>query len=647
MAEHSRVTEDRRRDRGKVLIVGDDPESLEPLVAMLVGASYKVKTEANSSLVRNFPELAQPDCILIEWSLSEPGGIELCRRLKDDEKFHRVPVLFIGEPIGPKDRVAGFRAGAADYIARPFQKEEVLVRVETQVSLSRLRGDLVRRMEERDRFLEAVRQAAGSIVITDAAGSIQFVNPAFEAMTGYRAEEVLGKNPRILQSGKHGREFYREMWHRLLNREVWKGELINRKKDGTLFVEQATISPVVDKAGQLINYIAVKYDITLQRSLEEQLRQAQKMEVVGRLAGGVAHDFNNMIAVILGTVQMMLLTGSLDETTIRNLKQIQTAAQRSADITRQLLAFSRKQVLDPKVVDVNSLVRDITKMLSRLLGEDIDINFLPDRDIGKIMIDPGQLHQIIINLSINARDAMPKGGKLTLETAEVVFDEEYCRAHVGFHPGDYVMLAVSDTGVGMDEEIIDHIFEPFFTTKEQDKGTGLGLASVYGAVKHSGGFINVYSEPGVGTTFKLYFPVCAETGEHSVVGAEVVETAAPLTVLLAEDNRDVRELTASMLEIMGHRVIVAETPQKVLEYCRETRLSADLLLTDVVMPGMAGKELQKLVQELCPGIKTLFMSGYTASVISRHGVLEPGVYFLQKPFSVQDLARKINEIFAD
>ncbi len=506
--------------------------------------------------------------------------------------------------------------------------------------------DITRRREaeeDRSRFFEAVRQSAESIVITDTAATIQFVNPAFERISGYRSEEVVGRNPRILQSGKYDKEFYRQMWDRLSRGKVWQGELVNKKKDGSLFTEDVTISPVMDESGVMVNYIAVKRDVTEERNLEDQLRHAQKMEVVGRLAGGVAHDFNNMLSVILGTTQMLLLRDGLDEGMVRELEQIRAAARRSADITRQLLAFSRKQVIDPKVVDINQLVADITKMLARLLGDDIEIIFVPDEGVGRIKIDPGQLHQVIINLCINARDAMDNGGTLVLETLEVVFDDEYCRQHVGFQPGHFVMLAVSDTGTGIDDDIKEHIFEPFFTTKEEGRGTGLGLASVYGAVKHNKGFINVYSDPGIGTTFKLYFPVCADDENEEVVPKTDVVAVGPLSILLVEDNPMVRQLTTSMLEVMGHTVLVAETPQEAVSLCKTKHPAIDLLLTDVVMPGMTGKVLHQVVSTFYPELKTLFMSGYSANVIAHHGVLDDGVHFLQKPFSMQELAQKISE----
>jgi len=658
----------KKRKKGDILIVDDKLDNLRLLSEILTDKGYKIRPASSGTLALISARSTPPDLILLDIKMPDMDGYEVCRRLKADQKTSHIPVLFISALSEVADKIKGFNLGAVDYIIKPFQHEEVLARVHTHVSLSRLQQQLENLVEERtaeltrtigqldneikerklvekerSRFFEATRQAAESIVITDTTGNIQFVNPAFAKMTGYDCQEVLGKNPRVLQSGKHDKRFYKEMWQTLVKKKTWKGEFTNKKKDGTLFIEKATISPVIDDQGKIINYIAVKHDITEQRALEDQLRHAQKMETVGRLAGGVAHDFNNMLSVILGTTQIIMMRNNLEDETVSGLKQIQEAAKRSADITRQLLAFSRKQVIDPKVVSLNPLVQDITKMLGRLLGEDIDILFFPDNDISNINVDPGQLHQLIANLCINARDAMPDGGKLTIETADVHFDETYCSVHAGFVPGDFVMLAISDNGTGIDKEIMSHIFEPFFTTKEEGKGTGLGLASVYGAVKHNKGFINVYSEPGQGTTFKLYFPASTEKDETLVETGSEVKSMVPVDILLVEDNVMVRDLTRAMLETLGHTVCVAETPKKALAICAGEEKNFDLLLSDVVMPHMSGKELKQSIEELQPNIKTLFMSGYTANVIAHHGILDEGVYFLQKPFSIRGLAQKIRE----
>ena len=411
-----------------------------------------------------------------------------------------------------------------------------------------------------------------------------------------------------------------------------------------MFTEKATISPVFDSGGKIINYIGVKHDVTKQRILEEQLIQAQKMETVGRLAGGVAHDFNNMLSVILGYTDLIM--GKLDQhdPMLKDLQEIQKAGHRSADITRQLLAFSRKQVIEPKIVNLNPLIAEMEKMLGRLLGEDIDLLFIPAKDLWATKADQGQINQIVANLGVNARDAMLEGGRLTIETANVTIDEAYCQGHAGFFPGRFVMLAVSDNGIGMDRETLAHIYEPFFTTKEKGKGTGLGLATVYGIIKQNNGFINVYSELGQGTTFKLYFPQCEEEEEIAEIAVEAPKSLASGTILLVEDEEMVRDLARTILEMIGYTVLVAKTPNEALALCEKGDMDIHLLLTDVVMPQMSGQELKESIEAINPGIKTLFMSGYTANVIAHHGVLDKGINFMQKPFTNDELARKVREV---
>jgi PAS domain S-box-containing protein len=527
--------------------------------------------------------------------------------------------------------------------------EDKATRADMAIAIKRLNEEITSRKQaekDRDRFFNAIKQTDESIVICDVSGNIMYVNPAFEKLTGYSSEEVLGKNPRILQSGQHDRVFYKEMWDVLVQGKTWKGELINKKKDGTLFLEKATISPASDDQGKIINFIAVKHNITEQRSLEEQFVHAQKMETIGRLAGGIAHDYNNMLSVILGTTQMILMRDKLSCETIKSLEQIQKAARRSADITNQLLAFSRKQLINPKVININQVLQEIITMLSRLLGEDITIIFSPSGQVKNIKIDTGQLHQIITNLCINARDALPEGGKLVIETSNVTIAEEFSQNKSKIIPGKFVMLAISDTGIGIDEDILPHVFEPFFTTKEEGKGTGLGLASVYGAVKHNNGFINIYSEIGIGTTIKLYFPASISQHEQEAPTEEKILKTSAVTLLLVEDNSMVRGLTRSMLEAIGHTVLSAAAPEKALQLFTEHHQEIDLLLTDVVMPIMSGKQLHEKILSLQPDIKALFMSGYTESAIEQHGVLNSGVHFIQKPFTLKELSQKIKDVLA-
>jgi signal transduction histidine kinase len=378
--------------------------------------------------------------------------------------------------------------------------------------------------------------------------------------------------------------------------------------------------------------------------LQTQFAQAQKMESVGRLAGGVAHDFNNMLGAILGYTELAMEKVDPAQPLFAYLQEVRKAAERSADLTRQLLAFARKQTVAPKVLDLNETVSGMLKMLQRLIGEDIELAWLPGKDLGSVNVDPSQIDQILANLCVNARDAIAGVGKVTIETGAAAFDEAYCAAHAGFVPGDYVLLAVSDNGCGMDQETLGHLFEPFFTTKEPGKGTGLGLAMVYGAVKQNNGFINVYSEPGQGTTFKIYLP------RHEAKAQAQADAAAAHparggheTLLLVEDDPALLSMTTMMLGRMGYAVIGAKTPGEAIRLAHEHAGDISLLLTDVVMPEMNGRDLAANILSLYPGMKRLFMSGYTASVIAHHGVLDQGVNFIQKPFSITDLAAKVRE----
>ncbi|HUT53805.1 MAG TPA: ATP-binding protein [bacterium] len=387
-------------------------------------------------------------------------------------------------------------------------------------------------------------------------------------------------------------------------------------------------------------------DVTEQRSLEEQLLQSQKMEAVGRLAGGVAHDFNNQLTVIMGLSELMLDALGPSHPNSMDAAEIKRAGEKAAALTAQLLAFSRKQVLQPKVLDLNFMVKDIEKMLCRILGEDIVLETILDPELGEVRADPAQVEQIIMNLAINARDAMANGGKLTIETGNIVLDEEYAASHVDAATGPHVMLSVSDTGRGMDQETRRRIFEPFFTTKELGMGTGLGLSTVYGIVKQSGGNIYVYSEPGKGAAFKVYLPRFFGAKEEERATHEATPLTGDETILVVEDDENVRKLAARFLAGAGYRVIEAEDCGAALAAARQYPGTIHLLLTDVVLPDKNGRELFNLLQQSRPRIKALYMSGYTDNAIVHHGVIEPGTAFLQKPFTAAAIAAKVREALA-
>ncbi|MBI1865278.1 MAG: PAS domain S-box protein [Nitrospirae bacterium] len=570
-------------------------------------------------------------------------------------------VVYPDEADKVLERFHGRMAG----LTTPHQYETLMVRkdgrsvpVEFTASITTWRGnpadfviirDLTERKKieaERDVMIAVVEQAVEPIIITNPDAAIVYVNRAFEKQTGYTREEVLGKRPSILQSGRHDRAFYERMWGTLLKGEAWTGVLVNRRKDGTLYQEETVISPIRDADGRIANYVAIKLDVTRERELEAQLRQSQKMEAVGRLAGGVAHDFNNMLTVITGYSEFLLKRLSESDPIRSEISAIRQAGERAAGLTRQLLAFSRRQVLAPQVLSLNKVVSEMEKMLGRLIGEDVEIIMVLGRGLSNVKADPGQIEQVVMNLAVNARDAMPEGGKLTIETADVDLSEAYVREHVGVVPGRHVMLSVSDTGHGMDDETRSHIFEPFFTTKEVGKGTGLGLATVYGIVKQSGGHVSVYSEPGRGTAFKIYLP---RAEEEATPGQEVVpseELRGTETVLLVEDEEGVRDLASRVLRENGYTVFEAENGQTALDVLDRHEGPVDLVLTDVVMPGMNGFELTKRASVLRPGSDVLYMSGYTEEMIGERGLLEADIPFLPKPFTPEALLRKVREVLA-
>jgi two-component system, cell cycle sensor histidine kinase and response regulator CckA len=497
---------------------------------------------------------------------------------------------------------------------------------------------------ERERLITAIEQGDDVVIITDIEGLIQYANPAFETVTGYTRKEVLGQNPRIFKSGKQDEAFYREMWDTLTSGNTFHGRMINKRKDGSLYTEDATISPVLDAAGNIVNYVAVKRDVTAHIQLETQLIQAQKMESVGRLAGGVAHDYNNMLFIILGYTEMALEQVDPAGSLHADLMEVYNAGKRSMEITRQLLAFARRQTIAPKALDLNETVEGMLKMLRRLIGEDIELEWHPVARLWPVNMDPSQVDQILANLCVNARDAIDDVGKVTIETENITFDDEYCENHMGFIPGKFVMLAVSDNGCGMNKETLNNLFEPFFTTKAVGEGTGLGLATIYGIVKQNNGLINVYSEPGEGTTFKIYLP--RYEGEAEPATAEIADEPTRgrgETILLVEDEPKIIKMGKMMLEKLGYHVLTAETPGRAMDLAREHAGKIDLLMTDVIMPEMNGRDLAEKLQTLNPELNVLFMSGYTANAIAHHGVLDEGVHFIQKPFSRAALAEKVRE----
>ena len=506
---------------------------------------------------------------------------------------------------------------------------------------------------EREQLTRAIEQSGETIVITDAKGSILYVNPAFSKVSGYSREEAIGQNPRILRSGEHDSAFYRAMWDTLTAGRVWEGHIVNRTKSGTLFTEQTTISPVRDPDGHIVNFVCVKRDITAQlhdqqekENLQAQLLQAQKMESIGRLAGGVAHDFNNMLQAILGYTEMALEQVEPEKHLYFDLLEIQKAARRSSLLTRQLQAFARKQSIVPKVLDLNQAVEGMSDMLRRLIGEEIGMEWRPGKGLGLVKMDPGQLDQIVTNLCVNARDAIGKNGHIVLETRNTTLGETAHGMHGEISPGHYVVLSVVDDGCGMPKEVIDHIFEPFFTTKQKGKGTGLGLATVYGIVRQNQGGIRVQSKPNQGTAFQIFLP--RHAGESPTPEAtsesKTLAKSEGQTILLVEDEETILQATRRMLESLGYTVLATASPEEAVRLAHAHKSPIDLLLTDVIMPEMTGPDLVQQLLKHTPQLPFLYMSGYTANLLEEKGVREDSLNFLQKPFSREALAKKVQSV---
>ncbi|MCL1981318.1 MAG: PAS domain S-box protein [Proteobacteria bacterium] len=486
----------------------------------------------------------------------------------------------------------------------------------------------------------AIEQTGDIIVITDADGRIQYTNPAFTRVTGYTIDEVIQHNPSILKSGEHDQAFYDNLWQTITSGHVWSGRLANRKKDGSLYTEEASISPVFDQRGLIVNFVAIKRDITTQLKLEAQYHQAQKMESIGRLTGGVAHDFNNILAVIIGYAEMALEKTDPNQMLHDDLKKIHEAAQRSVGIVRQLLAYSRKQHIAPQTIDLNRAVNSILTMLHRLIGEDIELIWVPDPDLPPIKMDPAQIDQILTNLCVNARDAIENNGTITIRTGRAMLDKDFCAGHHGAEPGDYIVLTVADNGCGIAPELLDKIYEPFFTTKDLF-GTGLGLATVYGIVQQNAGIIEVESKPAQGTTFFIYLPVSVASATLRKQSEPKLASGQGETILVVEDDPSLLALGQTMLKTLGYKPLTASSPEEALALIEQHPGRVDLLLTDVIMPGMNGKELADHLTAIFPNLRVIFMSGYTADVIAPHGVLDEDLQFIQKPFSTVKLAEKI------
>ncbi len=556
-----------------------------------------------------------------------------------------VPFIVLTEHADENTVAEIIEGGIWNCVAKSQLDGATLVRtIRNTLAIHSLQQDQHNAEESLRKLSRAVEQSADMVMVTDLRGIIEYVNPAFEVLTGYSRDEACGKTPRILKSGEQGPEVYQEMWKTILAGNVFRGILVNRKKNGELYYVEETICPVRDPAGNVTHFISNGRDLTERLRLEAQLMQSQKMDAIGNLAGGVAHDFNNLLTIITSYAELALDAVPPSSPLEAKLQEILLAARRAAELTRQLLAFSRKQPRALRVADLNQVIARIAHTLPRLIGEDIEFTFTAGEGLGRVRVDPLQVEQILMNLAANARDAMPQGGSLRIESSDVRLERDYIHCHQAtIPPGRYALFTVSDDGNGIPPEHMPHIFEPFYTTKPAGKGTGLGLATVYGIVKQNKGFIWAYSEPKMGTVFKIYLP-CVGGRDHAAaiedVKAEPVSRGSE-TVLLVEDEQAVRRATAEFLTLQGYTVLEAKDGVDALAVAKNHASNIDLLVTDVVMPNMSGGQLAKELGQVRPDTKLLFVSGYAGKTVVDHKVFDLETNFLQKPYTLKQFSLKI------
>jgi len=551
----------------------------------------------------------------------------------------RIPVILVTAMGDERIAAEVIHRGGADYVIKtPGFWDQLAGALERVLRLSEA--------EQMNARLAAIVESSDDAIVSETReGIILSWNPGAERLYGYTAQETIGRSVDLLLPPDlpFEREGRRE--RAPAGAPTRQMETIRMRKDGSRVYVSATEFPIFDNSGQMIGSGTVSRDITERKRLEEQLRQAQKLEAIGQLTGGIAHDFNNIVTVIQGYTGMLLGNSSSHQPGYEELREIQIAGERAADLTRQLLAFSRKQKSLPRILDLNGVVSNLDRMLRRLIGENITLTTSLASNLDPVEADPGQLEQVIVNLVVNARDAMPGGGEVTIETSNVVLGEPQASPALGMKPGPYVRLQVRDTGTGMDTETLSHVFEPFFTTKEPGRGTGLGLATVFGVVKQSGGNVYVESEPGRGSVFKIFLPRAEGQAEPEPLRSEPspTEVRGGEVVLVVEDDAAVRRLACQILAKRGYAVLEAADPDRGLEIARQRAQRIDLLVSDVVMPQMSGPDLARRVAELRPGTKVLFLSGYAGRVVAEGG-LDPNAPFLEKPFNPEDLLKKIREV---
>jgi len=677
-----------------ILIVDDEEDNLYLLETLLRGNGHDVDSATNGAEALEKLKSGKFELIISDILMPVMDGFQLCRKVKTDKALHHIPfIIYTATYTGPKDEEFAKKIGAERFIQKPCEPDLFMEAVREVMAAAKgsdirlmpktMDGDeilklyserLVRKLEQkmlelekevnaRREVEESLRQseqryraifegaAEGIMIIEHHTRDIKYVNPAMCRMLGYDEDELrhLTVND-ILPAyilDRLGSDFEA---HDRENKTMFLKDLECLKKDGTIIYADIVITPriIIDGRAHSLDFFM---DVTQRKKAEDdkkkietQFLQSQKLEAVGRLTGGIAHDFNNILTAIIGNAEIMLAILPKGDPLREGVEEIRDAGERAAGLISQLLAFSRKQVLQPTIMSLNDTVHDMDRMLRRIIGEDIEMRTILKHDLGLVEADMGQIELVLMNLVVNARDAMPKGGKITIETANAELDEEYSRSHIAVIPGPFVMLSVSDTGVGMTREVQEHIFEPFFTTKEKGKGTGLGLSTVYGIVKQTKGNIWTYTELGKGTTFKVYLPRVERLKlEKKKKDRKAEALTGSETILIVEDDEMVRKFAERVLKGFGYRVLIAANGEEAVRIAGEHEEPIHLMLTDVVMPGMSGQDLENKFKASKPGIKVLYMSGYTDDAIVHHGILDKGKVFLQKPFTTDALGRKVKE----
>ncbi len=639
----------RRTATRRVLVVDDDPGLVRLIARGLRAAGFDTVGTTTGREALDWLAANNADLVLIDFRLPDMHASDLVdSAAARGDVFPFIVITGFGD-----ERVAVemMKRGARDYLRKDSTLLELLPSVVERTVEQIERERRVGAAEDAYRLLHsAVNQAKDAVVITtasldDPGPEIVFANPAFFALTGYAEEELLGRSPRLLQGAETDREELARLRASLAAGQPWSGQLVNYRKDRTQYLAELHLAPVRGQDGKVTHFVAIERDITEKSRIEQQLRQSAKMEAIGALAGGISHDFNNMLSVIRGHTDLALAVAGAGSSIVESLEAVRDACDHAATLTRQLLSFSRSSILQPETVNLNQIVERTVRLLRRLLGERITMSTSYAPDLVRVSADPGQMEQVVLNLAINARDAMPGGGRISFRLQNLDLAQDGSGRLYGIPAGRYALLTVSDTGEGMDPETMSHIFEPFFTTKESGKGTGLGLATVYGIVHQSDGHIRVHSERGQGTRFEIYLPAqpAAQAAAVAATPAAAPERAQG-TVLVAEDEDMVRDLIVRCLRGVGYTVYETRNGREALELVRMYNGPLDVLVTDLMMPHVAGPELATEMRARFPDLKVLFVSGYADRAMTKASLLESGGAFLPKPFMTRDLLEKLREL---